>query len=63
MELVDRRATVEMRELGAMVQPQGRRAEAESEDRRLEVELRDPPDSTPTELEMGRPAASPRHRW
>ncbi|KAL1261521.1 hypothetical protein QQF64_006786 [Cirrhinus molitorella] len=56
-------STMEMRELGAMVQPQGRRAEAESEDRRLEVELKDPPDSTPTELEMGRPKPTPQMIW
>ncbi len=41
-----------------MVEPLGRRTEAESGSRRLKAESRDPPDSTPTELEFGRPAAS-----
>ncbi len=54
---------METRELEAMVEPLGRRTEAESGPRRLKVESRDPPDSTPTELEIGRPAASLRHRW
>ncbi len=39
-ELVDCRATVERRELGAMVEPTGQRAEVESGPRRLEVESR-----------------------
>ncbi len=54
---------METRELEAMVEPLGRRTEAESGSRRLKAESRDPPDSKPTELEIGRPAASPRHRW
>ncbi|KAL1265126.1 hypothetical protein QQF64_003153 [Cirrhinus molitorella] len=45
-----------------MVELLGRRTEAESVPQRLEAESRDPPDSTPMELEMGRPVASPRHR-
>ncbi len=52
-----------MRELEAEVEPLGRRTEAESGPRRLKAESRDPPDSTPTELEIGRPAVSPHHRW
>ncbi len=41
---------METRELEAMVEPLGRRTEAESGSRRLKAESRDPPDSTPTEL-------------
>ncbi len=54
---------MEMRELEAMVETLGRRTEVESGPRRLKAESRDPPDSMPMELEMGKPAASPRHRW
>ncbi len=52
---------VERRELGAMVEPQGLRTEAESGIQRPEVETRDPPAMTP--METGRPAAIPPHRW
>ncbi len=62
-ELVDWWALVETRELEAMVEPLGCRTEVESGPRRLKAESRDPPDSTQMELEMSRPAASPRHRW
>ncbi len=53
VELVDRRVTVEARELGAEVEPLGLRAEAESRPRRLEVEVRDTP--ALETLEDGRP--------
>ncbi len=49
------------RELGAMVEPLGQRAEAESGTQRLEAETRDPPATMP--METGRPAAIPPHRW
>ncbi len=45
---------MEMRELEAEVEPLDRRTEAESGPRRLKAESRDPPDSTPMELEIGR---------
>ncbi len=45
-----------------MVEPLGRRTEAESGPRRLKAESRDPLDSTPMELVMGRPDGH-RHRW
>ncbi len=53
VELVDRRVTVESRELGAEVEPLGLWAKAESGPRRLEVEVRDTP--APATLEDGRP--------
>ncbi len=53
---------METREPEAMVEPLGRRIEAESGSWRPKAESRDPPDSTPKELEIDRPAASPRHR-
>jgi len=56
-------AQVEMRKLEAMVKLLSRRTEVESGTRRLESESRDPPDTTPMELEMGRSSASPHHRW
>ncbi|MGL5828151.1 MAG: hypothetical protein ACRC0L_01120, partial [Angustibacter sp.] len=59
--LVGRRATVEMRELGAMVEPAGRRTEVEYRALRLEAMVRDPPAMTP--MEEGRPTVSPPHRW
>ncbi|KAL1271993.1 hypothetical protein QQF64_031009 [Cirrhinus molitorella] len=43
-----------------MVEPTGRRAEAESGTQRLEAEMRDPPAMTP--METGRPVANPAHR-
>ncbi len=52
---------MERRELGAMVEPLGRRAEAESRTQRLEAKTRDPPAMTP--METGRPAVNPAHRW
>ncbi|KAL0147022.1 hypothetical protein M9458_057546 [Cirrhinus mrigala] len=61
VELVDRRATVETRELRDGVEPQGRRAEVESRTQRLKAEMRDPPAMTP--MVTGRPAANPPHRW
>ncbi len=51
-ELVDCQATVEKRELGAMVEPTGQRPEVEAESR-----------ETPTTLEDGSPAKLPPHRW
>ncbi len=54
---------METRELEAMMEPLGCRTEAVSGPRGLKAESRDPPDSTPTKLEIGRPAASPRRRW
>ncbi len=53
---------METRELEAVVEPLGCRTEAESGPRRLKAESRDPPDSTATELGIGRPAASPHHK-
>ncbi|KAI2663177.1 hypothetical protein H4Q32_011644 [Labeo rohita] len=50
VELVDRRATVELRA-----------GVAESRTQRLEAETRDPPAMTP--METGRPEASPRRVW
>ncbi len=50
-ELVDCRATAERRELGAMVEPTGQRAEADSGAQRLEAESRDTP--TMAKLEDG----------
>ncbi len=44
----------ERRELGAMVEPLGRRAEAESGTQRLEAEARDSP--AMVTMEPGRPA-------
>ncbi len=52
---------VEKRELGAMVEPLGRRAEAESGCLRLKVETGDSPAMTP--METGRPMVIPLHRW
>ncbi|KAL0189465.1 hypothetical protein M9458_016564, partial [Cirrhinus mrigala] len=52
---------METRALRAVVEPQGRRAEAEFWTLRLEAEMRDPPALTP--MEAGRPAASPLPRW
>ncbi len=46
---------VERRELGAMVELLGRRAEAESRTQRLEVETRDSPATTPMETSTGFP--------
>ncbi|KAL1276482.1 hypothetical protein QQF64_036105 [Cirrhinus molitorella] len=43
-----------------MVEPTGRRAEAESGTQRLEAETRDPPAMMP--METGRPVANPAHR-
>ncbi len=51
---------VERRELGVMVEPLGRRADAESGTQRLEAETRDPPAMTP--METGRPVAITLHR-
>ncbi len=62
-DLVDWWALVEMRELEATVEPLGRRTEVESGPQRLIAELWDPPDLSPMELELGRPAAIPCHRW
>ncbi len=56
-----RQTKAERRELGAMVEPLDRRAEAESRTQRLEAETRDPPAMTP--METCRPAANPAHRW
>ncbi len=50
---MDRRVKVEVRELGAEVEPLGLRAEAESGPRRLEAEVRDTP--ALVKLEDGRP--------
>ncbi len=44
-----------------MVEPLGRRSEAESGTQRLEAETRDPPATTP--METGRPVANPELRW
>ncbi len=60
-EPVDRWATAERRELGAMVEPAGQRAEAESGPRRLEPESRET--STTATLEDGSPAKLAPHRW
>ncbi len=60
-ELVDCRATVEKRELGATVKPKGQWAEAESGPRRLEAESRETP--TMAMLEDGSPAELAPHRW
>ncbi len=62
-DLVDWWALVEMRELEATLEPLGRRTEVESGSQRLIAELWDPPDLSPMELELGRPAAIPCHRW
>ncbi|KAL0198272.1 hypothetical protein M9458_006812, partial [Cirrhinus mrigala] len=61
VEPVDCRATVEKRELGAMVELLGLQAEAESWILSLEAETRGPPAVTP--METGRSTASPLHRW
>ncbi len=54
---------METRDLEAVVEQLGRRTEAESGPRRLKAESRDPSDSMPTEMGIGRPAASPCQRW
>lgn len=51
----------ERRELGAIVEPLDRRAEAESGTPMLEAETRDPPATTP--METDRPTVIPPHRW
>lgn len=50
----------EKRDLGAMVEPLGRWAEAESRTQRLEAENRDPAAMMP--VETGRPMVIPQHR-
>ncbi len=50
-----------MKELGAMVEPLGQRAKAQSGIQRLEAETKDHPAMTP--METSRPAAIPPHRW
>ncbi len=50
---MDRRATLEAREIGAEVEPLGLQAEAESGPRRLVAGVRDTP--APAMLEDGRP--------
>ncbi|KAL1263533.1 hypothetical protein QQF64_006272 [Cirrhinus molitorella] len=47
VELVDQWVKVETREISAMVEPLGQRAEAESWTQKLGVEMRDPPALTP----------------
>ncbi len=58
---MDYRATVERRELGAIVEPTGQWSEAESGPRRLEAESRETP--TTATLEDGSPAELAPHRW
>ncbi len=60
-EPVNRWATAERRELGAMVELAGQRTEAESGPRRLEAESRETP--TTATLEGGSPAELAPHRW
>ncbi len=61
VELIDRRVTVEARELGAEVEPLGLRAETESGPRRLEAEVRDNP--APATLEDCSFAGLAPYRW
>ncbi len=58
---MDCRATVERRELGAMVEPTGPRAEVEPGPQRLEAGVRDTP--APATLEDGSPVGLAPHRW
>ncbi len=60
-DLVDWWATMERRELGAMVEPLGQQTEAKSGTQRLEVKTRHPP--ALTLMEIGRAAVISLHRW